>query len=203
MPRQKTTISTVKRRKETVGKYRLKNQYDFVDAFPEIHGTLPEKMVYNALTNMGIPFLFLNDISFNDPNIDFYKTYQADFIIPATKVIIEVQGSFWHSKPTAIEADAYKMAVYESFGYKALAWWDYEIYTDLARLITQEPLLTVLINGTPRYGRSTELPVVTRTKVDTSQGIRTMNARKKKPYRKANQVSRKTLRKVQSSYATK
>ncbi len=203
MPRRKTKISTAQRRAESANKYRLKNQYDFFDAFPEVHGTLPEKMVYNALSRMGIPFLFLNDITFNDPSIDFFKTYQADFIIPNAKIIIEVQGSYWHSKPAAIEADSYKLAVYESFGYKALAWWDFDIMTRLDQLITNEPALNAQISLAFRGGRSTELPVTVRTKVDTSKGIRTMNARKKKPYRVPNRLVRKQVRKVQSSYAVR
>lgn len=203
MPRYKTTVTTIKRRKETSAKTYVKNVFDFVDMFPEVHGTLPEKIVYNALHRAGITFLFLNDISFNDPNIDFYKTYQADFIIPSVKVIIEVQGSYWHSKPTAIEADAYKMAVYESFGYKALAWWDYEIMNNVADLIGNEPLLVSQTNPAWRVGKSAELPVVARTKVDTSQGIRTMNARKKKPYRVRNQLAKKQVRKVQSGYVAR
>lgn len=203
MPRYKTTRTTVKRRKDTYTKEYVKNVFDFVDMFPEVHGTLPEKIVYNALHRAGIPFLFLNDLSFNDPNIDFYKTYQVDFIIPSVKVIIEVQGSYWHSKPTAIEADAYKMAVYESFGYKALAWWDYEIMNNVADLIGKEPLLISIANPVWLVGKSRELPVTVRTKVDTSQGIRTMNARKKKPYRVRNQLAKKQVRKVQSGYVAR
>lgn len=206
MPRLKKNISTVKRRVETSDKYRLKNTFDWFDPFknPLGFGTVPEKMVYAALTRMGIPFYYLNDISFSDPEIDFFKEYQADFIIPATKVIIEVQGSYWHSKPANIEADSYKLAVYESFGYKALAWWDYDIYERLDMLISSEPLLMALSH--PDYfrgGTSTELTPMKRTKTDTSQGIRTMNARKFKGYKKFQGASRKTQRKVQSSYESR
>ena len=206
MPRLKKNTSTVKRRIETADKYNLKNTFDFFDPFkqPLGFGTLPEKLVYAALTRMGIPFYYLNDISFSDPEIDFFKEYQADFIIPSVKVIIEVQGSYWHSKPAAIEADSYKLAVYESFGYKALAWWDFDIFDHLDMLISSEPLLLSVSHPDPQLGgKSMELTPMKRTKTDTSQGIRTLNARKFKGYKKFQGASRKTQRKVQSSYESR
>lgn len=203
MPRLKKNISTVKRRVDTADKYRRFNVYDWVDPFPEVHGTKPEKMVYAALTTAGIPFYFLNDISFSLPQIDFFKEYQADFIIPSVKVIIEVQGSYWHSKPAAIESDSYKMAVYESFGYKALAWWDYEIFSNLASLLASSGILLTAPRTPAPAGKSTELTPIKRTKVDTSKGIRTMNARKRKPYRTFVGTGRRSSRKVLSSYGSK
>lgn len=200
MPRLKTTTSTVKRRVDSSRKQYVIPRYKWTDPFPEIHGTLPEKMVYAQLTKFGIPFLFLNDLQFNDPDAEFYKTYQVDFVIPNVKLIIEVQGVRWHSSPSAIEADSYKLAVYESFGYKALAWWDYDIFDHLIDLIVNEPLLRSQINTDPR-NKPTELTPIARTKVDTSKGIRTVNQRRRKPYRQRNQLSRKQIRKVQSSYA--
>lgn len=203
MPRLKQNISSVKRRLETSDEYRKHNVYDWIDPFPEIHGTKPEKMVYAALTLAGIPFYFLNDISFSMPEIDFFKEYQADFMIPSVKVIIEVQGSYWHTKPAAIESDSYKMAVYESFGYKALAWWDYEIFTNLAGLLSSSGILLTAPRVAPQPGRSTELTPIKRTKVDTSKGIRTMNARKRKPYRNFVGTGRRKSRKAISSYGTR
>lgn len=203
MPRYKTTRTTVKRRVESADRYYKKGIYDWQDPFPEVHGTKPEKMVYAALTQAGIPFYFLNDISFSSPEIDFFKEYQADFIIPSVKVIIEVQGSFWHSKPAAIESDSYKLAVYKSFGYTPLVWWDYQIMTNLAELLSASGLLLSAPRTPQRTGRSTELTPLKRTKVDTSKGIRTMNARKRKPYRQFIGASKRSSRKVQSSYATK
>jgi len=201
MPRLKSTLTTRKRLQDSYGKTYVAPKGKFIDPFPEMHGTLPEKMVYAQLTRFGIPFLFLNDITFNDPEIDFFKTFQADFIIPSIKLIIEVQGARWHSMPKTIEADSYKLAVYESFGYTALAWWDYDIFNDLIKLFLDEPKLAAIIRFNANIGKSGELPVTVRTKVDTSKGIRTLNAKKRKLYKSANRVSRRQLRKVQSSYA--
>lgn len=203
MPRLKKNISSVKRRIDTADRYRKTNLYDWIDPFPDVHGTKPEKMVYAALTTAGIPFYFLNDIKFSMPEIDFFKEYQADFIIPSVKVIIEVQGSYWHSKPAAIEADAYKFAVYESFGYKVLAWWDYDIYTNLSGLLANSGILLTAPRTYKPTNQSTELRPLKRTKVDTSKGIRTMNIRKRKPYRTFIGASRRKVRKGQSGYATR
>ena len=166
-------------------KYYIRRGEKFVDPFPFIHGTVPEKMVYAALSRYGIPFLFLNDLNFNIPDLDFSKTYQADFIIPSAQLIIEVQGAYFHSMPKTIESDAFKFAIYEVSGYKALAWWDYDIYERLDALIMAEPALVALMQNQVSY-RSTELPAVARTKVDTSKGIRVLNSKRalRKQYKK-------------------
>lgn len=203
MPIYKKYITTRERREASTGRYYSKNAFDWIDPFPEVHGTRPEKMVYAALTNAGIPFYFLNDISFSDPAIDFFKEYQADFIIPSIKVIIEVQGAYWHSKPAAIEADSFKFAVYESFGYKALAWWDYQIESNLADLLVKDGILATAPRVSRQSGRSTELTPIKRTKIDSSQGIRTMNARKRKPYRNFVGVGKRKVRKGISGYAAR
>lgn len=202
MPRLKKTISTVKRRTDTANKYRRPGAFAWQDPFPEIHGTLPEKMVYAALTQAGIPFYFLNDVSFNIPEMEFFKEYQVDFLIPSINAIIEVQGSYWHSKPEAIESDSFKLAVYETLGYKVLVWWDYEIYTNLPGLLVGNGILLAAPRTTAQQGRSTELTPIKRTKIDTSKGIRTMNSRRRKPYRIFIGTTRRKVRKASSSYVT-
>ena len=201
MPRIRKQITTAKDRLKSSGHYYDRHAYKFVDVYNQIHGTVPEKMVYSALTKAGIRFYYLNDITFSDPVIDFIKEYQADFILPDAKIIIEVQGAFWHSKPANIQADSYKMAVYTSFGYTALAWWDFEIFNNLAGLMGDAGLSSVAYKFAP-WGQTTELVPMKRTKIDTSKGIRTMNARKYKAYRVFVGTSRRKLKKVQSSYAT-
>lgn len=172
----------------------------WVDPFPEIHGTLPEKMVYAELSRRGIPFLFLNDIHMQIPDINLDKWYQADFIIPSARIIIEVQGAFWHSKPATVEADAYKLALYEVSGYTALAWWDYDILSRLHELFYETPALNALSSTVFNYGRSSELSVQRRTKIDTSKGIRTLNERR---YRGTiARVGRRKIRKATGFYAT-
>lgn len=168
-PRRRTDIRSERRDKQRVRKL------GFVDPFPAVHGTLPEKMVYAELSRRQIPFLFLNDLRFQLPEIDFDKSFQADFVIPHLKLIIEVQGSYWHSTEKAIESDAYKFAIYQTGGYRVLAWWDYDILADLQNLFASEPGLAYT---QPASLSPSELPVVARTKVDTSKGIRTLNRKR-------------------------
>lgn len=166
---------------------RVRGYKNFVDPFPLGFGTLPEKMVYAELSRRNIPFLYLNDLRFQIPEIDFDKWYQADFAIPSLKIIIEIQGAYWHSKPAAIESDAYKFAIYQTTGWKPVAWWDFDILVRLQELFSEVPELVAATRVDPNT-RSAELPVQSRKKTDTSKGIRTLNqkraqrlAYKKKP----------------------
>lgn len=200
MPRFAKNIATVRKRIDTPPRQAMRATQKWTDPFPEIHGTLPEKMVYAELTRRGIPFLFLNDVTIDIPEINLLKDYQADFVIPSLKLIIEVQGAFWHTKDKTIEADAYKFALYETVGYRVLAWWDFDIISRLSDLFINEPSLLAATTAVDNY-RSTELTPVKRTKIDTSKGIRTLNSRR---YREpAPKVSRRKLRKGLMSYGTK
>lgn len=192
MRRLNKTADTARRIETANRNQQLKNS-QWVDLFPEIHGTVPEKMVYAELTRLGIPFLFLNDIRFQIPEIEFDKWYQADFVIPDLKLIIEVQGAYWHSMSKTIEEDAYKFAVYQVTGWKALAWWDYDILDHLQDLVAAEPLLMAAAHPGIR-NKSMELPVQRRTKIDTSKGIRTVNSRRFKA--KNVKVSKRSMRKA-------
>lgn len=188
----KDTADT-QRRLDTFGRPRRIKKDQWVDLFPEIHGTVPEKMVYAELTRLGIPFLFLNDMRFQIPEIDFDKWYQADFVIPSIKMIIEVQGAYWHSKAATIEEDAYKFAIYQTTGWTAVAWWDYDIIDRLHELVAETPQLLAIAQPAIR-NKSTELPVQRRTKIDTSKGIRTVNERRFKA--KNVKVKKNTMRKA-------
>lgn len=199
MARYRQSKVTVKDRIDRATRRQIRAT-PFVDVFTDIHGTVPEKMVYAELSRRNIPFLFLNDMTFSIPEIDLNKTYQSDFVIPSLKIIIEVQGAYWHSKPEALESDAFKLAVYETTGWKALAWWDFDILERLQDLFFESPELTAASNFAPTYGRSSELPVQKRTKVDTSKGIRTLNQRRFQA--KIATTGRRKVRKAKGFYET-
>lgn len=171
--RRKKALRTTVRAERAKRRY-IRN-FRWIDPFPHVHGTLPEKMVYAELSKRKIPFLFLNEIRFQIPEIEFDKEYQADFVIPSMKLIIEVQGAYWHSMEKTIESDAFKFAIYETAGYQVLAWWDFDILTRLQNLFTESPLRGY---GVTIAQASSELPVRSRKKQDTSKGIRTMNQRR-------------------------
>jgi hypothetical protein len=150
-------------------------------------------MVYAALSARGIPFYYLGNVKIAIPEIEVFQTYQADFVLPTLGIIIEVQGAHWHSTDASIASDALKFALYQQAGYHPLAWWDYEILSNVNLLFANEPALAGFQAG--RSG-STELVPVDRTKTDTSKGIRTLNKR-----RAARLVYKKLPPKVKSGYA--
>lgn len=192
MARYLRSTASADKRRTTSLKQRASPRGQWVDPYPWVHGTLPEKMVYAELSRLGIPFLYLNDIQFEISDLEFSKEYQADFVFPDIRLIIEVQGAYFHSMQKTIEADAFKFAVYEMTGWTVRAWWDYEILSGVQNLVIGEPLLRSLIRPT-NSARPSELPVVKRSKVDTSQGIRTINQRRFRP--KAVKVNKRKLRK--------
>lgn len=199
MVRRKKEIVSVADRIGRPAKQRTRNE-QWVDPFPLGFGTLPEKMVYAELSRRGIPFYYLNDLRFQIPEIDFDKWYQADFVLPNQKIIIEVQGAFWHSKPATIDEDAYKFAIYQTTGWKPLAWWDYDILDRLQDLFMEVPELVAASDTSNHYGRSAELMPQRRMKTDTSKGIRTVNQRRFRA--KMATTSRRKIRKATGFYAT-
>lgn len=177
MPRYvlgKKRISTKDAKSRAAG-YRVAAQKNFIDRFPLGFGTVPEKIVYDQLSRRAIPFLYLNNVDINIPEIEFKQFFQADFIIPSLRIIIEVQGAHWHSQQKTIEADALKFAYYQQTGWRPLAWWDFDILYNVNLLFAADPQLS-------QYGyvsdASSEIPAQWRTKTDTSKGIRTLNRKR-------------------------
>lgn len=178
MPRFVTTKPKIKLQEQArrASTLRVSHLNDWSDPFPLGFGTAPEKRVYEALSRRGIPFLYLNDIRLQIPEIEFDQFYQADFIIPSLRIIIEVQGAYWHSKPKTIEEDAFKFSLYQQTGWRPLAWWDFEILDNVNRLFAADPQLAQYSYVDTNV--SSELAVDRRTKTDSSQGIRTINQRR-------------------------
>lgn len=168
---------TKAQKRAKANRYRVTGYKKFLDPFPLGFGTLPEKIVYYALSSRGIYFYYLNDVTIDIPELELFKVFQADFVIPDAKIIIEIQGSHWHSMPKVMEEDAFKFAMYTQAGYKPLAWWDYDILSDVNKLFAATPELQTVAHahsGTTSY----ELTPKKRTKTDSSKGIRTLNKRR-------------------------
>jgi hypothetical protein len=168
-----TTAQKIQRARD----YRVSGYKGFLDPFPLGFGTLPEKIVYFELSKRAIPFYYLNDIELTIPEIGFDQFFQADFILPTLKIIIEVQGAHWHSMPKTIDEDAFKFALYQQDGWLPLAWWDFDILDNVNKLFDQVPAL-ISASSYNTNGNSTELTPVRRTKTDSSKGIRTVNQRR-------------------------
>lgn len=100
-------------------KYRL-HKTPWVDPFPAIPGTEPEKRIFAALVQLGIFFVFQGQIT--ELKRGLFTTlaipgFKPDFILPEYRLIIDPFSPYHHSLPEAIERDARKQYIYTSLGY--------------------------------------------------------------------------------------
>jgi len=116
----------------------------FVDYWPDVPATEPEKMVFLALAQREVNFYFsyyVGDFPFTE---DTQESYRPDFILPDYRIIIEVQGIYWHTRPGMWEHDAVKYGFYTTAGYDVHFLTDAEILQDVNRAIDEEiPILRV------------------------------------------------------------
>lgn len=201
MPRLRKGLLSTRRRIETDSRYYRNNAYDWQDPFPDVKGTSIEKMIYARLVLMGVRFIFQGDFKVALPQANIFKTYRPDFMLPDVKIIIDPFGAYWHNSPKAIEADSYKFALFEAMGWKVVVWWDYEIETyGLDALIARVPELNVYTKSKVEYGGN---PPRNRNAVDDLKGLRTLNARKRKPYRTFVGTARRKIRKPRTTYVSR
>lgn len=80
-----------------------------------------EIIVKKQLDYYGVKYVQQKHI--NDGN----RNYYLDFYLPGFKLVIEVNGSYWHNKPKKIERDNSLKRYVESTGRKIIFIWDYEI----------------------------------------------------------------------------
>lgn len=112
-------LTTRRERRQHRTKFRL-HKPKWIDPFPHIPGTEPEKRFFAALVDQRIFFIFQGQI----PELTKGLTaqleipgYKPDFVIPEYKVIIDPFSPFHHSLPEAVERDARKVMLYTAFGY--------------------------------------------------------------------------------------
>lgn len=165
---------TTAKRAAKASRQRYIKGVQFVDPFPNIDGTIPEKIVYRELSHRSVPFAFQNEVTFNIPEIDLVKDYRPDIVLPTLRIIIEVQGSYWHSTDQAIQDDAFKDSIYEMCGWRVLNWWDYDILSGVGELFAHDPVLSVYNYDTTHTG-STEYVYQTKIVRDDAVGILTNN----------------------------
>lgn len=102
-----------------------------------VPATRPEALVYDFLTKLQIPFMF----QYEFPDIqetEETENFRPDFYIPDYNIIIEVQGSYWHTLPNSHQKDILKTAKMKMSGKKVIWWWDWEIEQNLTFLMTRD-----------------------------------------------------------------
>ena len=149
-------------RRSRAGNRQLKlHKVEWVDPFPWIPGTHPEKLLFAALVRRGIYFRFQDDFPRADKRVFPIlqdRDFKPDFIVPEWKVIYDPYGDFAHSQPRSFGtygpdgkwvpgADVWKQVYYESKGYEFIHPWTSAIerfgadwMIDQSKRIHQPPL---------------------------------------------------------------
>lgn len=126
---------------EGISRYRQK----------EISETKPERMVRE--------WLEANNISFKQEQ-GFFHRYYADFYIPDTNIVIEVNGDYWHANPTIygeghdqiplsnsqieqIAKDKKKLEDFIKYGFQVIVLWEKDIYEDCNKLLKNNVLTLI------------------------------------------------------------
>lgn len=120
----------------------------FIDYWPWVPATLPEKMVFASLIRRRINFYFsyyFGDFPFTP---DKYERYRPDFILPDYSVIIEVQGVYWHTRPGMWTYDATRWSLFYAAGWKVYFLTDLQIMDDVdAALETIPEVANATVHG--------------------------------------------------------
>lgn len=130
-------LTVRRRRAQRTRAFRLKKT-PWIDPYPAVPGTEPEKRIFAELMRRRIFFIFQGQI----PELQrgLYVTlsipgYKPDFILPEYKVIIDPFSEFHHSLPDAIERDIRKIALYTAFGYAYYYPWAEEVNKDASGVV--------------------------------------------------------------------
>lgn len=124
-------------RRQSVGRFKIKKA-EWIDPFPWIPGTHPEKLLFASLVARRIYFIFQGDFPITDrfvfPLLQD-RNFKPDFVVPEWKIIYDPYGDFAHSRPESIGTpahpgpDVWKQVYYEGKGYEFIHPWSSQIET--------------------------------------------------------------------------
>ena len=129
--------------------YHRRPPPQFIDYWDWVPATLPEKMVFAALIRRQFTFFFSyywGDMPFTEDKVERYR---PDFILPDYKIVIEIAGIYWHSRPGMFEYDSAKFALYIASGWQVVIFTDLEVLVDVDAAIDSIP---ELLHGQVRNG---------------------------------------------------
>jgi hypothetical protein len=122
-------IAVRRRRRDYLGKFKL-HKSEWIDPFPGVPGTRPEKMIFAALVSRGIFFAFQPNFPQEDRDLSVLLqdvSFKPDFIVPEYRVIYDPFSEFHHSLPGARERDQLKYVYYTNAGYEFVYSWSQDI----------------------------------------------------------------------------
>jgi hypothetical protein len=128
----------------------------FVDYYQLGGATIPEMMLYSELVRRRVPFAYVK--YFGDiPFTTAIETSRPDFTLEEYRIIIRVQGAYWHTRPGDAESDAKSAGLWTMMGWTVYDFWEFDIIKDVHGLIDRTiPELynpTILGGPEPTLGR--------------------------------------------------
>lgn len=134
-----------RRRRQTPGRFKL-HKPRWVDPYPHIPGTEPEKRVFAMLVAMNVYFIYQGQVPEFEKGHPMFTlappNYKPDFVLPEYKLVIDPFSPFHHSLEEAVERDVRKVVAYSAAGYAyyhpwALANgdWSWDQYHDSSKSI--------------------------------------------------------------------
>jgi hypothetical protein len=167
------------RRQKNEQSWRVKAAV-WIDPFSGVQGSSIEKMVMAEMVRRGI--YFEHSTTSNPVGGGVDPTWKADILVPQYKIWIEVQGSYFHTLPGAVEHDAYRFAVVEAAGWRPIFWWEEDIRTRLQDLMNEVPEFYVVTKGPNALFRdNTGYGFYEGEAPDTLKGLRKALANRTKP----------------------
>lgn len=107
-------------RRQAPGRFKL-HKPGWVDPYPMIPGTEPEKRVFAMLMMMRVFFIYQGQVPEFEKGSPMFTlgppNYKPDFVLPEYRLIIDPFSPFHHSLLEAVERDVRKVVAYSAAGY--------------------------------------------------------------------------------------
>ncbi len=196
MPRvllkRKKPLST-KEKMERKDTWSVRGGLTWIDPYPWIIGTLPEKKVYAYLISTGIPFMYQTEVDVSVPEVKYYDWARPDFVIPSLNIVIQVNGDYWHSSEESQAKDNLSNFFYETAGYKVIPWWEWETESMAIVELAMRDIPALVTYAGPHVG---EVITVHKKYIDDTKGLSESLSKRKDYFNwRAKIVTRKSTRK--------
>lgn len=129
MPAGRSRIAVRRKRRAARGRFLIRKPV-WIDPYPQIPGTEPEKRIFAALIGRRAYFIYqdwLPEVYEGRAAGLVMPRFIADFILPQWRVIIDPFSDYHHMLPDQVERDAIKAVFYTSLGYTFYHPWASEV----------------------------------------------------------------------------
>lgn len=126
---QSGRLTRRRRRRRRLTKWRL-HKTQWIDPYPWIPGTEPEKRIFAELIKRGLYFVFQDTLEEWKLGITAgaqVPSFVPDFVLPQYRVILDPFGDYHHTLPDSVERDIRKAEEYAVLGYRFYHPWASEV----------------------------------------------------------------------------